>query len=107
MFTPAIDGDDPPAFNPPLLGERVGVRGMSLATNSLSSHTVIGTEFDDITVQALRHSHASQLIHAGVHIKTISERLGHSTIVITLDTYAHLLPSVDEEAASIMGELLL
>ena len=65
-----------------------------------------GTEFDKINLQALRHSHASQLIKHGVNIKTISERLGHSTIVITLDTYGHLLPGMDEEAASIMNELL-
>ena len=40
----------------------------------------------------LRHSHASQLLKAGVHPKVVSERLGHAGIGITLDTYSHVLP---------------
>jgi len=38
----------------------------------------------------LRHTHASLLIHEGVHPKKISERLGHSSIKLTMDTYGHL-----------------
>ena len=37
----------------------------------------------------LRHTHASLLIHEGVHPKKISERLGHSSIKLTMDTYGH------------------
>jgi site-specific recombinase XerD len=44
----------------------------------------------------LRHTCASLLIQQGAHVKEIAERLGHSTVRITLDTYAHLLPSLDE-----------
>ena len=47
----------------------------------------------------LRHSHASQLLRAGVPVKVVSERLGHSTVGITLDTYSHILPGMQEEAA--------
>ena len=47
----------------------------------------------------LRHSHATQLLMQGVHPKVVSERLGHSTIAITLDTYSHVLPGIQEEAA--------
>ena len=47
----------------------------------------------------LRHSHASQLLRAGVPIKVVSERLGHSSVQITLDTYSHVLPGMQEEAA--------
>lgn len=43
----------------------------------------------------LRHSHVAMLIAAGVPVKAIQERLGHSTIVMTMDRYGHLLPSVD------------
>jgi integrase len=39
------------------------------------------------------------LLQEGVHPKVVSERLGHSTIGITLDTYSHVLPSMQEEAA--------
>jgi integrase len=47
----------------------------------------------------LRHSHATQLLLHGVHPKIVSERLGHATIGITLDTYSHVLPGMQEEAA--------
>ena len=47
----------------------------------------------------LRHSHASQLLRAGVPVKVVSERLGHSAVGITLDTYSHMLPGMQEEAA--------
>ena len=67
---------------------------------------VDGTEFEGLTVHGLRHSHASQLIKSGINIKTISERLGHSTIVITLDTYGHLHPEMDQEAADAIGKTL-
>lgn len=48
----------------------------------------------------LRHSHATQLLLAGVHAKVVSERLGHSSIQLTLDVYAHVLPSMQEDAAA-------
>lgn len=43
----------------------------------------------------LRHSHVALLIAAGVPVKAIQERLGHASIVMTMDRYGHLLPSVD------------
>jgi integrase len=47
----------------------------------------------------LRHTHASLLLLAGVNPKVVQERLGHSQISLTLDTYSHLLPGLQEEAA--------
>jgi integrase len=47
----------------------------------------------------LRHTHATQLLLQGIHPKVVQERLGHSSIVITLDTYSHVLPNMQEEAA--------
>ena len=47
----------------------------------------------------LRHTHASLLLALGVHPKVVSERLGHATVGITLDTYSHVLPTLQEEAA--------
>ena len=47
----------------------------------------------------LRHTHASLLLARGVHPKVVSERLGHASIAITLDTYSHVLPNLQEEAA--------
>ncbi len=48
----------------------------------------------------LRHTHATILLARGVHPKIVSERLGHSTVGITLDTYSHVLPGMQEKAAA-------
>lgn len=50
----------------------------------------------------LRHTHASQLLLANVHPKVVSERLGHSSVSITLDRYSHLLPGLQEGAANVI-----
>lgn len=47
----------------------------------------------------LRHSHATQLLLAGVHPKIAQERLGHSTIVMTLDLYSHVTETMQSDAA--------
>ena len=47
----------------------------------------------------LRHSHATQMLRAGVHAKVISERLGHSKVRFTMDTYAHVIEGMDAQAA--------
>jgi integrase len=52
-----------------------------------------------IKVQGLRHTHAIILLQAGVHPKVVQERLGHSSIAITLDTYSHAIPAMQEDAA--------
>ena len=52
----------------------------------------------------LRHTHASLLMSENVHPKVVSERLGHSDVVITLNLYSHVLPSVQEEAAERFGD---
>jgi len=44
----------------------------------------------------LRHTHVALLIAGGAPMKAISERLGHSSIVITMDRYGHLQPDVDD-----------
>ena len=48
----------------------------------------------------LRHAHATLMLLQGVHPKIVSERLGHASIGITLDTYSHVLPSMQSEAAA-------
>jgi len=47
----------------------------------------------------LRHTHATIMMEQGVNPKTVAERLGHASVVITLDTYSHVLPGLQEEAA--------
>jgi integrase len=48
----------------------------------------------------LRHSHATIMLTSNVHPKIVSERLGHSRTAITLDTYSHVIPGMQEEAAA-------
>jgi integrase len=52
-----------------------------------------------ISFHGLRHTHATDLLRAGVHPKITSERLGHSSIAITMDTYSHAIPGLQEDAA--------
>ncbi len=53
----------------------------------------------------LRHSAATILMAAGVHPKVVQERLGHSTIAMTMDIYSHVLPSMQREAADKIDDM--
>ena len=53
----------------------------------------------------LRHTAATLALREGVHPKVVQEMLGHSQIAITLDTYSHVLPSMQKEAAAKMDAL--
>jgi integrase len=53
----------------------------------------------------LRHTCATLLLKKGTHPKIVQELLGHATISITLDTYSHVLPGMDGEAAAGMEDL--
>jgi integrase len=59
-----------------------------------------------VTLHALRHTHASQLIDAGVDVVTISKRLGHASPAITLKVYAHLFQERDSKAADAINKAL-
>lgn len=57
-----------------------------------------------IRLHDLRHTHATVLLEAGVHPKVVQERLGHSTIAITLDLYSHVIPSMQRSAVQAFTE---
>ena len=59
-----------------------------------------------VRLHDLRHTHATLLFKAGVHPKIVSERLGHASIAITLDTYSHVLPGLQEAAAERFDRML-
>jgi integrase len=59
-----------------------------------------------IRLHDLRHTHATLLLKAGVPIKVVSERLGHSTPGFTMATYQHVLPGMQAEAAKTFAKLL-
>ena len=55
----------------------------------------------------LRHSNATALIQAGVNPRVVQQRLGHSDVNITLNTYTHVLPDMDVEAAAKLDSIIL
>jgi integrase len=59
-----------------------------------------------ITLYSLRHSFASVMLALGVHIKLVSEVLGHSRVDLTLNTYSHLAPGLQEDATARLDSAL-
>jgi integrase len=59
-----------------------------------------------IRLHDLRHSHATHMLAAGIHPKIAQERLGHSSVGITLDLYSHVLPGMQAEAVSRVDAVL-
>jgi len=63
-------------------------------------------ELKGVRFHDLRHSHASQLLKQGIHPKIVQERLGHSSISVTLDTYSHVAPGLQRAAAERFDEMM-
>ena len=61
---------------------------------------IAATDLPRIRFHDLRHSHATAMLAAGVHPKVASERLGHSRVALTLDTYSHVIPGMQEDAVA-------
>jgi len=61
---------------------------------------------DGIRLHDARHSHASLMLKQGVHPKIVQERLGHASIQVTLDTYSHVVPGLQEAATSGFDEAM-
>ena len=92
-----------------LLGKPIA--DMDLVFNALGKHLLPNTVthawsklvkhsgLRSIRLHDARHSHASLMLKQGVHPKIVQERLGHSSIQITLDTYSHVAPGLQEAAA--------
>lgn len=75
--------------------------GSAINPDSLSSawrRLIRKHGFPPIRFHDLRHAHATLMLLQGVHPKIVSERLGHASIGITLDTYSHVLPSMQAQA---------
>ncbi|WP_433618712.1 tyrosine-type recombinase/integrase [Paenibacillus cellulositrophicus] len=64
-------------------------------------------DFPRIRFHDLRHTHATLLLKAGIHPKIVQERLGHSSINVTLDTYSHVLPNLQEAVLNNIGDSIL
>jgi integrase len=61
---------------------------------------VAASDLPRITLHDLRHTHATLLLQAGVPVKVVADRLGHADISMTLNTYAHVLPAMDQHAVA-------
>jgi integrase len=94
--------DDALVFPAPLKGRYQSPRAFSKEWSRVA--TSIG--FPGLSFHALRHTHASQLIDAGIDIVTISRRLGHAKPDITLRVYAHLFRKDDSKAADAIDAAL-
>ena len=55
---------------------------------------------------SVRDPHATLAVTAGLRPKVVSERLGHATVSITLDTYSHAITAMQEEAAALIAGLV-
>lgn len=59
----------------------------------------------EIRIHDLRHTHATMLLSAGVNLKLVADRLGHSTTRMTADTYSHVLPRMRDEVAATVDKI--
>jgi integrase len=60
-----------------------------------------------LTLKGLRHTWATLALERGIHPRVVQERLGHSTIAITLGIYSHVAPILHDEAARLIADLVL
>ena len=91
VFSPVADGSI--ALHPDLLTGRFRVLCRRL-------------EIEGVRLHDLRHLHATQLLGAGVPVRTVSGRLGHADAATTLNVYAHFLEASDRQAADVIEGLL-
>jgi integrase len=61
---------------------------------------------ETIRLYDLRHTCATLLLAAGENPKVVSERLGHASVTLTLDTYSHVLPDMQQQAAEKLESML-
>ena len=119
----------PPAFMPYLRDYRTSIEGeyaslgMSLLPGNYVFHTAQGKPLDRHSVSRglsrvltiaglphirfhdLRHTHASLMLQDGRSPKVVQERLGHASAAFTLDTYGHVMPGIQEDAAARFGAM--
>lgn len=76
------------------------------STSAAFGATLKRLALPSIRFHDLRHTCATLLLGQGVHAKVVSEMLGHSSIVITMDTYSHVVPVMHADAAHTMDRIL-
>jgi integrase len=84
-----------------------GRRSLALDPATVAALREHRTRQPKIRLHDVRHSYATAALAAGVPAKVVSERLGHANIAITMDTYSHVLPGLDAQAAGTVARLIL
>lgn len=97
------DHDNKYVFPAPPLGRHEYRVPWNLAPELRKMCASIGIPYRNF--YCFRHSHATILLEMGVHPKIVQERLGHSSIKITLDTYSHVTPTIQQRAVYAMEQL--
>ena len=104
---PGISGEHPGDFRGPLIF--VKPDGSWIHPQSFSQvldRKVAKLDVPTISLHDLRHTHATLLLKAGVHVKIVSERLGHANVAFTMSVYQHVLPGMQAEAAATFAGLI-
>jgi integrase len=96
---PAFDPGDDDAY---VLALPDGLPTHPQVLSDMFNKLVARSGLPRIRLHELRHTHATLLLKAGVPIKVVSERLGHSTPGFTMATYEHVLPGRQAEAAQVL-----
>ena len=73
--------------------------------DQINTHRAPDHQMARVSYHDLRHTHAAMLIRLGVQPKVISERLGHTSIKITMDLYGYLMPGLQEDVARALEDL--
>ena len=63
-------------------------------------------EYPKLSLHGLRHTWATLALMVGIHPKVVQERLGHSTIAVTLDMYSHVVAGMQADAAATVADLM-
>lgn len=102
MLVGADHSDDGLVFHRP---DGSALRPETVSATFLRRQTKL--DLPRLTLKGLRHTWATLALEHGIHPKVVQERLGHSTIGITLDIYSHVSPVLHGEAANLVAELFL
>ena len=87
----------------------VGADGSPVLPDTLTQEfrfLVKALELPPLNLHGLRHAFATLGLVGGMAAKTVSEHLGHASVVITLDLYSHVLPNMQEELVNVVANLL-
>ncbi len=96
----------PNEIGEPFLMENLRRRHFAAIVEAYNAKEENEVKLPKIRLYDLRHTMATLLLTAGVHPKVVSERLGHASITLTMDTYSHVLPTMQQDATESLERLM-